>query len=80
LCKDGDRNAKKLLKINPAEEKDTYIMPETGLRERVFSEDDFIETYSKFFEILRLEKTESYLTVGDRVYKRRFWLAIMNKK
>jgi len=79
LCKDGDKNARYLLKNNPAKEKDTYIMPNTGLRERVFSKDDFTETYSKYFKILKLEKTESYSTVGDRLYKRNFWLGILEK-
>jgi len=86
LCKDGDKNAKKPLeKIQPAGvghpriEKDTYIMPDTGLQERVFSKDDFIEMYSKYFKILKLEKTESYSTVGDRLYKRKFWLAVLTK-
>ncbi len=79
LCKDGDKNAKFLLKNNPGEEKDTYIMPRTGLVERVFSEEDFKETYSKYFDILKLEKTESYSKVEGRVYKRRFWLAVMSK-
>lgn len=79
LCKDGDKNAKFLLKNNPSKEKDTYVMPGTGITERVFSKEDLIETYSKYFKILNLEKTESYSTVGDRVFKRRFWLVIMKK-
>jgi len=63
LCKDGDKNVKYLLKNNSADEKDTYKMPKTGLVERVFLKDDFEETYSKYFKILKLEKTESYSTV-----------------
>ncbi|OGD69382.1 hypothetical protein A3I18_02385 [Candidatus Campbellbacteria bacterium RIFCSPLOWO2_02_FULL_35_11] len=77
LCKDGDKNAKFLLKNNPGKEKDTYIMPETSLVERVFSKEDIENMYSKYFKILNLEKTESYSTVGNRVFKRKFWLAIM---
>lgn len=77
LCKDGDKNAKYLLKHNPGAEGDTYIMPGTGLTERVFSKEDFIETYSKYFKILRMEKTESYPTVDDRVYKRKFWMVVL---
>ncbi len=79
LCKDGDKNVKYLLKNNPSEEKDTYIMPITNLVERVFSEKDFNDIYSKYFEILDLKKTESYSTVGGRIFKRKFWLAIMKK-
>ncbi|MDD2935415.1 MAG: class I SAM-dependent methyltransferase [Candidatus Pacebacteria bacterium] len=79
LCKDGDKNAQFLLKNNPAKEKDTYIMPETGLVERVFSKNDFVEMYSKYFKILDMEKTESYSTVNGRVFKRKFWLVTMQK-
>lgn len=77
LCKDGDKNAKFLLKNNPGKEKDTYIMPDTGLVERVFSKEDLAETYSKYFEILKIEKTESYSAVGGRKFKRNFWLIVM---
>ena len=80
LCKDGDKNAKFLLKNKAGKEKDTYIMPKTGLTERVFSEKNFIEIYSEYFKILKLEKTESYSTVGERIFKRKFWLAVMVKK
>ncbi|MBU4479997.1 class I SAM-dependent methyltransferase [Patescibacteria group bacterium] len=80
LCKDGDKNAKFLLKNNPGKEKDTYIMPDTGLIERVFSKEDFVETYSKYFEILKMEKTESYSTVGNKVFKRKFWLVVLSSK
>jgi len=79
LCKDGDKNAKYLLKNNPGKERDTYIMPDIGLQERVFSKDDFIQTYSEYFKILKLKKTTSYSTVRGRVYKRKFWLATMGK-
>lgn len=80
LCKDGDKNAKNLLKTNPSEEKDTYKMPETDLIERVFSKDGFVKMYSRYFKVLKLEKTESYSKIGDRLYKRKFWLATMTKK
>ncbi|AKM83760.1 MAG: SAM-dependent methyltransferase [Candidatus Campbellbacteria bacterium GW2011_GWD1_35_49] len=79
LCKDGDKNAQFLLKNNSAREKDTYIMPETGLIERVFSKDNFIEIYSKYFKILDMKKTESYSTVNGRVFKRKFWVVTMQK-
>src|SRR3989339_1414828 len=77
LCKDGDKNAKFLLKNNSGKEKDTYIMPETCLVERVFSKDDFIQIYSKYFKILKMEKTESYSTINNRQFKRNFWLVTL---
>ena len=56
LCKDGDKNAQTLLKTNPGKEKDTYIMPELGLIERVFSKEDLISMYSSLGEIVHVEK------------------------
>jgi ubiquinone/menaquinone biosynthesis C-methylase UbiE len=80
LCKDADKNAQNLIKEFPGPEKDTYIMPELGLIERVFSKDDFISTYSPFFEILHLEKETHYTKFNGRPYKRNFWLAYLKKK
>ncbi len=80
LCKDGDKNAKFLLKNNPGKEKDTYVMPGTGLVEKVFSKEDLVETYSKYFNIESLEKTESYSKIGGRSFKRSFWLVTLSAK
>jgi SAM-dependent methyltransferase len=79
LAKDGNKNVKNLLKTNPGREYDTYIMPEIGLTERVFSREDFIKMYGQFFKILNLEKKTSYSTFNDRIYKRDYWLAYMKK-
>ncbi len=79
LCKDGNKNVKNLLKNSPGREYDTYIIKEIGLTERVFSRDDFVKTYSKYFKILHLEKKTSYTTFDNRVYKRDYWLAYMQK-
>lgn len=79
LCKDGDKNVKNLLKNSPGKEYDTYIIKEIGLTERVFSKDDFIKTYSKYFKILLLEKKTGYQTLNDRIYKREYWLAYLKK-
>lgn len=79
LCKDGDDNAKYLLKNFPGKEKDTYIMPELGVTERVWSKEDFISIYKKYFTILSLEKKTSYSRMNQRVYKRNFWVAYMKK-
>lgn len=79
LCKDGDDNAKFLLKNNPGKERDTYIMPETEIVERVWTKDDFVSEYSKYFEIISLEKKTSYTKIKDRSYKRNFWIVYMKK-
>ncbi len=79
LCKDGDLNAKYLLKNFPGAEKDTYIMPELGVTERVWSKEDFIKTYEKYFSIIQMEKKTSYSRMNNRVYKRNFWIVYMKR-
>ncbi len=75
LCKDGDENAKNLLKSNPGKEKDTYIMPELGLTERVLSKEDLNLTYSPFFKQLYLDKETHYTKFNGKLYKRNFWVS-----
>jgi len=79
LCKDGDRNAQSLLKLHPGTEKDTYIMPEMGLVERVFSKQDFIDMYAPFFKIVHLEKETHYSQFAGQSYKRNFWVGYGRK-
>jgi SAM-dependent methyltransferase len=80
LCKDGDANAKNLIKQFPGNEADTYILNETGIAEHVFSKEDFIQTYGKSFEIAELEKTTGYQRWGNQNYKRNYWIAYLKKR
>lgn len=79
LRKDGDKNAKNLLKISPSKEYDTYIIKELGLTERVFTEKDFKEFYGKYFKIKKLLKKSGYSKFKNQNYKRNYWLAYMQK-
>lgn len=79
LCKDGDTNAKNLLISNPGKEKDTYIMPEINLTERVFTKEDFISTYSDLFDLKYIEKEIHYTKFNKRSYKRNFWISYWEK-
>jgi len=79
LCKDGNKNVKNLLKMSPGKEYDTYVMKDINLTERVFSREDFVKMYSKYFKILNLEKKTSYTTFDNRIYKRDYWLAYLQK-
>jgi len=79
LCKEGDENAKFLLKNNPGEEKDTYIMPETEIVERVWTKEDFLDTYGKYFQIIKIDKKTTYTKINNRSYKRNFWIVYMKK-
>lgn len=80
LCKDGDKNAQTLLKTRPGSEKDTYIMPETEIVERVWIKEDFEIFYKQYFDIVYLEKKTNYSRFNNQSYKRNFWLAYLKKK
>ncbi len=73
-------NVKNLLKDSPGKEYDTYFIKEIGLSERVFSRDDFLKFYGVYFNVLNLEKKTSYTTFNNRIYKRDYWLAYLQKK
>lgn len=77
LCKDGDKNAKELIRTCPGTEADTYILKGVGVTERVFSEIDFRNVYSPFFVIERLEKRSGYQRFAGQSYKRNYWLAYL---
>ncbi|NQT49501.1 class I SAM-dependent methyltransferase [Candidatus Kuenenbacteria bacterium] len=80
LCKDGDKNAKALIKNNPGPERDTYINKDMNLVERVFARQDFVDFYSKYFEVFSLEKKTNYTRFKGQSYKRNFWLAYLKRK
>lgn len=80
LCKDGDKNAQNLIKEFPGKEKDTYVMPDLGLTERVFSKDDLVATYSHLGEMLYLDKETHYTKFNNQSYKRNFWVGCWEKK
>lgn len=79
LCKDGDFNAKNLIKNSPGPEPDTYIIKDLKLVERVFTREDFVKLYQPYFKILQLEKKTSYTRFKGQSYKRNFWLAYLKK-
>lgn len=80
LCLDGDKNARQLIKENPGLEKDTYILPGVGVTERVFSRQDVMDTYGKYFDVVLLEKTEGYQKWGNQSYKRNYWVIYAKMK
>jgi len=79
LCKDGDKNAKNLIKLSPGAEYDTYLMKDINIVERVFSETDFRSLYGQYFDIVRLEKKTGYAQFKGQPYKRNYWLAYLGK-
>ena len=80
LCKDADKNAKNLLKKFAGTEKDCYTLPAVGITERVWSREDFIDFYGKYFEIICLEKKVGFPRVNGQSFKRNFWICYMQNK
>lgn len=80
LCLDGDANAKKLLADFPGDEPGTYVLPNADITENVFSEQEFLDTYARGFEVVHLEKKTGYQKWGNQSYKRNYWMAYLQKK
>jgi ubiquinone/menaquinone biosynthesis C-methylase UbiE len=80
LCKDGDENAKYLIKNFPGSEKDMYHLVGSDIYERAFTKSDLLATYSPFAEILHMERIFHYPTFQGRVYKRAYWIVYLQKK
>jgi SAM-dependent methyltransferase len=80
LRKEGDKNAKNLLKQSPGPEKNTYKLKDLGLVERVFEEKEIREIYGKYFDILKLENKTAYTKYANQSFKRNYWLVYMQKK
>ena len=79
LCKDGDVNAKALLRDHPGTEHDTYFFKDLGLTERVFTAAEFTAMYEQFFRVLRIIKKTTYVPFHGQKYKRRFMVAYLRK-
>jgi SAM-dependent methyltransferase len=79
LCRDGDKNAQALLRMFPGPERDTYVMPEMQLTERVFTREDFLATYTPLFTVIELQKRTNLARVGSRQFRRNYWLAMFTR-
>lgn len=73
-----DINARRLMRENPGEEKNTYIHPTIGTTEHVSTEDGIREFYEPYFEILKIEKTGKHILHG-KAGKRRSIIVYMRK-
>jgi SAM-dependent methyltransferase len=79
LSFEGDVHAKELVKRFPGPDPDTYVHPDLGIVEKVFSRDSFRTAYEPFFAINELERVQHYATVAGRTYKRSYWIAYLEK-
>lgn len=68
---DGDQNAERMLKEYPGPEPDTYIHPEIGVSEHVWTEASLREFYEPHFTIHKLEKSYKHVTRSGSPWKRR---------
>ncbi|KND51186.1 MAG: Alternative oxidase/tellurite resistance protein TehB [Parcubacteria bacterium C7867-001] len=79
LSKEADKHAKELIARFPGPDEDTYIHPDLGVTEKVFTKESFTKTYGDHFSFIDLERIEHYATVAGRKYKRQYWLAYLAK-
>lgn len=79
LSFEGDAHAKELVKRFPGPDPDTYVHPDLGIVEKVFSRDSFKAAYEPYFTISELERVQHYATVAGRTYKRSYWVAYLEK-
>jgi SAM-dependent methyltransferase len=79
LAIEGDTNAKNLIKQFPGNEPNTYVLPGTGMTERVFSKSDIERDFGNDFKILHIEKTTGYQKWGNQSYKRNYWVVYLQK-
>jgi SAM-dependent methyltransferase len=80
LSFEGDAHAKELVRRFPGPDPDTYVHPDLGIVEKVFSRESLLAAYESIFEIRELERTQHYASVGGRTYKRSYWVAYMQRR
>lgn len=72
LWKEGDKNAKNLMKKFPGKDPDTYIMPGLNLCEKVFDQQSLQDWYEGF-EILMFQTRIGYAQFMGKSYKRAYF-------
>lgn len=80
LSSEGDPHAKELVKRFPGPDPDTYVHPDLGVTEKVFSRESLKTTYEPFFAFQELDRVQHYATVAGRTYKRSYWIAYLEKR
>ena len=75
---DQDMHVRRLLKESPAEEADTYIHPELGVAEHVWTESALREFFEPYFELYKIERSHKHIKDG-KAFKRRTVTAYLQK-
>lgn len=73
-----DMHVRRLLKEHPADEKDSYIHPELGLYEHVWTGESLHEFFAPYFSIEKIERSFKHIRDG-KPWKRRTVCAYMQK-
>lgn len=61
---DEDRNVRRLLKENPADERGSYIHPKIGVAEHSFHEDELVADLEHLFTIQKIHKSHKHIIHG----------------
>ncbi len=80
LSLEGDAHAKELVKRVPGPDPDTYIHPDLGIVEKVFSRESLARAYEPRFAFLKLDRVQHYAKVAGRTYKRSYWVAYLQRR
>lgn len=75
---EGDKHAERLLKDFPADEPNTYLMPQTGIVEHVASREELNEIYEGLM-LQKVERKASYTIFNGKPYRRQFWVIYLQK-
>ena len=75
---DQDLHVRRLLKENPADEKNSYIHPKFGVYEHVWTEEALHEFFNPYFTIQKIERSHRHMNRG-RAFKRRTITAYLEK-
>ncbi len=67
---DEDLNAERMLREHPGSEPHSYIHPEIGVEEHVFTTDEVMELLEPYFTIHKIHKSHNHMRQG-KAYKRR---------
>ena len=70
FLRDEDRHAERLLRDHPGTEKGSYIHPDIGVQEHVFSEDEIVKELETNFIVHKIKKSHRHIRNG-KAFKRR---------
>ncbi len=76
---EDDDHAKRLLRDHPADEEHSYLHPELGVQEHVWTIDEIVEFFGSDFEIHKIDKSHKHRSRG-RAFRRRTVSVYLQKK